>query len=150
MVRQIRKVGDFFRSIKRFIRNIYVFRRTLVGHYPWDYGAYYLFIKDLTDDLRSVKSTTNEAAWDNRMVKAKIIGHLADRLYKEEYSLDKFSFDMEFVSSDERGWNTIKINTTPLNDFPVSTTHINKMKLEEQDFDMMQLLIKKHLRTFWD
>jgi len=143
------QIKQFIRSVIRFLKNIYVFKRTLWVHRNYDFGSYFVFIKEFTDDLQTLKNPLT-VGWDDRMKKAKIIGEYANRVWLDEYEIDKFEYNIEKINTDDDGFNTIKIHATPKYDFPVSTQHIYKLDLGKQDLDSMHSLLNKHILTFWD
>lgn len=139
---------QFIRSVIRFLKNIYVFKRTLWVHRNYDYGSYFVFIKEFTDDLQTLKNPFT-VGWDDRMKKAKIIGEYANRVWLDEYEIDKFEYSIEKIDL-EGGLSSLKFYATPKHDFPVNTKHIYKLDLRKQDLDSMHSLLNKHILTFWD
>lgn len=139
---------QFIRSVIRFLKNIYVFKRTLWVHRNYDYDSYFVFIKEFTDDLQTLKNPFT-VGWDDRMKKAKIIGEYANRVWLDEYEINKFEYSIEKIDL-EGDLSSIKIYATPKHDFPVSTEHIYKLDLRKQDLDSMHSLLNKHILTFWD
>lgn len=139
---------QFIRSVIRFLKNIYVFKRTLWVHRNYDYGSYFVFIKEFTDDLQTLKNPLT-VGWDDRMKKAKIIGEYANRVWLDEYEIDKFEYSIEKIDL-EGDRSSIKIYATPKHDFPVNTKHIYELDLRKQDSESMHSLLNKHILTFWD
>lgn len=128
-------------SLKNFFRNIWVFRRTLMQHYAWDYSGVLLATRDALDDMiqYGMPHTLNG---EKHIKDMKIARELCNRLIEGDDL--KFDYDMKFNNG------TIDVKTTPLYDFPTSTKHTHAYCTEKQHFDMLMCILKRKMRCWWD
>ena len=141
-------IKNIFSIMKNFFRNIWVFRRTLMQHYAWDYSGILLATRDALDDMiqYGMPHTLNG---EKHIKDMKIARELCNRLL--EGNELKFDYDMTFGEREmPYGTRGVKITTTPLFDFPRSTKHSSCLNQENEQFEMLMHILKRKLRYWWD
>lgn len=132
-----------------FLRNIWVFRKTLWVYRSYDYASYYQFLRDFTED--KIKNSSGvHVGWEKDVERMRVVNTLCTRLMEDSYLSEKFDTKLEFGPVDDRGFGEVTVKTTPLHDFPTNTKHFFQCDIEKQDFDMLNKIISKHLRKWWD
>lgn len=131
-----------YRFVKCFFRNIYIFRKTISHHRPYDYAGILYAMRDSLDDMIDY-GMPHVLNADKHIKDMKVARELCNRLIEGDDF--KFDYDMKF---NEDG--TLDISAKPLHDFPTSTKHTNIYCTEKQHFDMLMGVLKKKMRCWWD
>lgn len=143
------KIKGLYRSCKHFIRNIWVFRKTLCYHRAWDYSGSLYALEDALSDIKNLGFPCTA----NREKDIKQIGvciELIKRIREDTYDIDKFDYSMKFNDSDVMGYSSCNVVATPKFDFPTNTKHIHSMKQRKNDMEMLFGILNKRLLGWWD
>lgn len=61
-------IGDYYRNIKWFIRNVWYFRKELMEFRSWDFAfAYYLFNRGLLDIRNQIETQKRHVDWETQV-----------------------------------------------------------------------------------
>lgn len=139
----ITHLKEKYHFVKCFFRNIYIFRKTLAHHQPWDYCGILYAMRDSLDDMIAygMPHTLNG---EKHIKDMKVARELCDRLIEGE----DLKFDYSMCKSDENGFFIIE--AIPLHDFPTSSKHVSSYCTEKQHFDMLMAILKRKMRCWWD
>lgn len=146
------RIAEKFQTVRRFIRNIWIFRNTLATHRWYDYAgllqAMYDSIADMEKRQRISDSLVNT---EKNCDKMRIILHLIQRIQDDTYTTRKAGFEMVSGEPLPNGLIPCTIEMHPKHDFP-KEAHIHKYSRKQGDADLEYLtkLLNKHLRSFWD
>lgn len=137
-------------AIKRFFKNIYVFRRTLCGHRAWDYSGIFLATEDALSDM--INYGMPHIKGGNRYIKQmKIAKELSKRIREDNYVSDKFDIQMDFGEIENgKKYGSVLFTRTPLHDFPTNTKLCYSVDYRKQDMDALTKMLNKHLFSWWD
>lgn len=141
MIKQlIINVKYFFKGIINFFRNIYVFRKSLYNHSPWDYQGYLLFSRDALADMHKFQSNVDYFVSVNRDNTCKhmkrCIGRL-DRLIKDEYDFSNCS-----------AVDTLSLRKVA--DLPtLKMVSKNSASIRKQDLEAVSKFIERNLLNCW-
>lgn len=136
---------------KNFVRNIWVFRGTLLSHRPYDYiGLLYSHKEALQDISNYGFPHIEERVSDSLNRNARVAIELIDRLMDGNDGFDKFDIELDIDEEPTDGYYTVRTIPTPKYDFPVRTRMLTKINLQQQYLDMLLEIYRKFILRFWD
>lgn len=140
------RVLSFFRyDIPRMIRNLWAFRKIIVGGYSWDSSFLYMAMRDAIAAQRKVLLTGNSVNAPKHVRDMDIALHILDRIIEDDYCTRKFDFHDDGTGF--RGWSfTVKENT------PLSKNAVMELEVSNKKHDMALLakLLAQNSPTWWD
>ena len=75
--------------------------------------------------------------------------HLLDRLIKDDYETGKFDYDVTFTPVEGKpGYNHLHVKSTKKYDLP-SKNMQHKLKLRQQDKQLLFKLLERHIDSWW-
>lgn len=135
---------------KRFIKNVWFFRKELSQWWNWDQEPTLSLLKRSLEGMYDAhvndKWHKNHKRHANNI---KVCIHLLDRLCKDEYDISKFDYDATFTPlEDKPGYSKIHIEVTKKYDLP-SKNMGHKLNLRKQDKELLFKLLEKHIDSWW-
>lgn len=130
-------------------RNIKKFSRFLTHYRNWDSDYLYLFLFEFLTDIRQSKYTI-ETLTSKEVRKLDTCIELAKRLSDGNQGQEKFSYKLHTFPIEGSENMIVEVETTPLYDFPVNTSHIYKQKLPEQYKILLFRLVQKQMHRWWN
>lgn len=149
------RLPTIYRGCKNFLRNIYVFRKTLWNHYRFDYGGTLHAIRDSLDDVQKFMET--DKAWGveaNKKAKdmRKII-MILDRVIEDEYGIRYFDYEWrELGKVHHEGYGELtrtEIEVIKLKDLP--TKELERISnFRQNEWQLVCKALERKLFTWWD
>lgn len=140
------RVLSFIRyDIPRMIRNLWTFRKTIVGGYYWDSSFLYMAMRDAIEAQRKVLLTGNSINAPKHVRDMDIALHILDRIIEDEYCTRKFDFHDKGIGF--QGWTLTVKENTPLSRKAVMEIEASNKKHEMQ---LLAKILAQNSPSWWD
>lgn len=132
----MRLIKVTFRDVINFFRNIYLMRRTLWHHRPWDQEGCYYALRETLQNMYNYQSRVDFFVSVNRDKTCKkmlMCIHLLDRIIADEY--------YEGLYDEEMNWK-------PLGGLPSRSSKVPN-KAKDRDIELLFNTLNKHIEKMW-
>ncbi len=132
-------------DIPRMIRNLWTFRKTIVGGYYWDSSFLYMAMRDAIEAQRDVLKHGNGVNAPKQVRDMTVAIFILDRLIDDEYDIRK----LDFVIKDGKFPNFgMKVK----DNIPLSKKAIFKLEggNKKHELQLLSKLLAHNSQTWWD
>lgn len=132
-------------DIPRMFRNLWTFRKTIVGGYYWDSSFLYMAMRDAITAQREVLKNGNGTNAPKQVRDMAMALFIIDRLLDDQYDIRKFDF-----KDDGGGFLGWSIEVKP--EIPLSREAIFKLEKSNKRHDLQLLakLLAQNSPTWWN
>ena len=154
IVEAVVKIRESWFIVRNYVRNLKVFHRLLVEHYPWDSGYGWLALRLVLEDVR--QHLKDSPLFPSINIKKDIKDvtiaiELLKRIEGDNYGLDCFDYNIRVVKEYESGYKEITIDVTKLKDLPtVKAKYGVEKSQKENDLELLTKLLKKRMKNWWN
>lgn len=145
LIRSSRLLSFLRYDIPRMFRNLWAFRKTIVGGYSWDSSFLYMAMRDAIVAQRKVLLTGNSVNAPKHVRDMDIALHILDRIIEDDYCTRKFDFHDDGTGF--RGWSLTVKENTPLSKKAVMELEVSNKKHEMQ---LLAKILAQNSPTWWD
>lgn len=132
-------------DIPRMFRNLWTFRKTIVGGYYWDSSFLYMAMRDAIEAQRGVLKHGNGVNAPKQVRDMTVAIFILDRLIEDDYCTRKFDFHDEGIGF--HGWSLTVKEGTPLSKKAVMEIEASNKKHEMQ---LLAKILAQNSPTWWD
>lgn len=132
-------------DIPRMFRNLWTFRKTIVGGYYWDSSFLYMAMRDAIEAQRGVLKHGNGVNAPKQVRDMTVAIFILNRLLDDEYDIRK----LDFVNEDGKFPNwSIKVK----DNIPLSKKAIFELESGNKKHEMQLLakILAQNSQTWWD
>lgn len=141
-----------YREPKRFIQNVWFFRKELSGWWSSDQEPTLALLRRALEGMEETQRTSmyfRSINADNKAKNIRTCVLLLNRIIDDKYDIDKFEYNV--ISTpvpDMPQFNEVHIEVTKKKDLP-GKAMANKLDLKKQDTDLLFKIISKHIHGWW-
>lgn len=147
------KIKEVCFIVRNYIRNLKVFHKLLINHYPWDSGYGWLALRLVLEDVR--KHLESNPPFSSVNIKKDIkditiaIG-LLKRVEEDNYVLGCFDYKMKVIKESKFG-TQVTVDVVKLKDLPsVQARYKVEKSQKENDLELLTKLLTKRMKNWWN